>query len=64
MELFTVNECKYMFAKEKEIIQKVKPIDDGGLDVLKKVMIEVLGEDCPRRIWNEVFDDVINELGA
>ena len=64
MELFTVNECRYMIEKEKEIIHKVKSIDDGGLDVLKKVMVEALGEDCPKRIWNEVFDGVINELGA
>lgn len=60
----TINECRYIESKTKEIVKKVKPIDDGGLDVIKKVMIEVLGEDCPRRIWNEVFDDVINELGA
>ena len=64
MELFTVNECRYMIEKEKASIHKVKSIDDGGLDVLKKVMVEALGEDCPKRIWNEVFDGVINELGA
>ena len=37
MELFTVNECRYMFEKEREIIQKVKPIDDGGLGVINEL---------------------------
>lgn len=62
MNNWTINECRYMESKTKEIVNKVKPIDDGGLDVIKRVMVEVLGEDCPAKYWNEIFDDVIYEL--
>ena len=47
----------------RTIADKVRPIDDGGITVIKTVMSEVLG-DCSESTWNNVFNEVLYELGS
>lgn len=47
----------------QEIVDKIKPIDDGGMTVIKTVMAEVLGE-CSESTWNSVMDEVLLEVGS
>ena len=50
-----------MTKKIETIINKAKAVDDGGLDNIKKVVAEELG-DCTTEEWNEVMDTVLYEL--
>lgn len=47
----------------KKIVEKVRAVDDGGLDIIKRIMIEEgLGE-CSAEDWNTAITEVLYELG-